>query len=477
MASFFSRLLGKSGPAVSVPKVNGNDLDGRQNPARPTPKTNQNTGSIDQLQPAATSEPTLSFVCREPILGRNKHIAGYQFSLPEKVEQRLKSDFEFLQKVYDDAVLRNLTSLGHEALLGPRLAFISLSQNSLDNPRIRGLPPENTVLMLAPVHQTLDAERIRNQLDVLRQAGYVYGWLLRQPQLEQFPQLHGLAACADYVQIDASGFDAMDVRLLLKSLASARPTSLAQIRLIARGLNSVDEFHSYIHAGFDFFLGQFVTRRENWHPPKSNLNRLHIIKLLNLLRGDAEVAAIAKQLKQDPVLAFKLLRYINSPVMGLLTPIVSLDKALILLGREKIYRWLSLLLFVFQTPGYEERVLTERALSRACFLESLAAQGGIPPNADSLFMLGLFSLLDQLMGQTMVELLSQARLPESVHDALLGEPGAYRDALLLAIAAEAQSPHELEQQAAHCGLETLQVSQRAIQSLAWAHEVSSLETS
>ena len=477
MASFFSRLLGKNEPAVPAPKVNGGGLDGCQKSTGHASEPDQHKATTKQPRHTTKSEPAQSFVCREPILGRNKHIAGYQFSLPEKIEQRLKNDFEFLQKVYDDAVLRNLTSLGHEALLGPRLAFISLSQNSLDNPRIRELPPENTVLMLAPVHQTLDADKIQNQLDVLRQAGYVYGWLLRQPQMAQFPQLHGLATCADYVQIDASGFDAMEVRLLLKSLASARPSSLAQLRLIAGALNAVDEFHSYFHAGFDFFLGQFVTCRENWHPPKSNLNRLHIIKLLNMLRSDAEVAAIAKQLKQDPVLAFKLLRYINSPVMGLLSPIVSLDKALILLGREKIYRWLSLLLFVFQTPGFEERVLTERALSRAFFLESLATQGNIPPQADSLFILGLFSLLDQLMGQTMAELLSQARLPEPVHQALLGEPGAYRNALLLAIAAEAQSPDELEQQAAHCGLEALQVSQCAIQSLAWAHEISSLEAS
>lgn len=477
MASFFSRLLGKNDPALPASKLNGDSLGAGQNPTRHGPEPDQNNDAAKPPRPATNSEPEPSFVCREPILNRNNRIAGYQFSLPEKVEQRLKSDFEFLQRVYDDAVLRNLTSLGHEALLGPRLSFIILSQNSLDNPRILELPPENTVLMLAPVHQTLDTEQVQTQLDALRQAGYAYGWLLRQPQMVQFRQLHGLAACADYVQIEATGFDAMDVRLLLKSLASARPGSLAPLRWIAGGLKAVDEFHSCFHAGFDFFLGQFVTRRENWHPPKSNLNRMHIIKLLNLLRSDAEVGKIAEQFKQDPVLAFKLLRYINSPVMGLTSPIVGLDKALILLGREKMYRWLSLLLFVFQAPGFEERVLTERALSRAYFLESLAAQGNIPAPADSLFMLGLFSLLDQLLSQSMIELLSQARLPEPVHQALLDEPGAYRDALLLAIAAEGQSPQELEKQAALCGVEVQQLSQCALRSLAWAHEISSLESS
>jgi len=71
------------------------------------------------------------------------------------------------------------------------------------------------------------------------------------------------------------------------------------------------------------------------------------------------------------------------------------------------------------------------------------------------------------MGQAMADLLLQAKLPEPVHEALLGRPGPYRDALLLAIATEGQSPQELQRQAALCGLESWQVSQCAIQSLAW----------
>ena len=464
MTSFFDRMLGKSKPAAAgtAPKQDGSPLQ-------------KTTDKVEKPPTAAATEPTQSFVCREPVLDRDKRISGYQFSLPEDVEQRLQNDFEFLPRIYDDAILRNLTSLGDDALLGPRLAFIRLSPDSLDNKRLHELPKENTVLMLAPVHPTLEAERILRQLDILRQAGFSYGWLLRQNQIARFSQLPIMAASADYVQIDATGFDGMGVRLLTKSLTAARSAKLPKLRLGASGLNAVDEFDSYFQAGFDFFLGPFVTRRENWHPPKSNINRLQIIKLLNLLGSDAEIATIAEQFKHDPVLAFKLLRYINSAAMGLRTPIVNMDKALMLLGREKIYRWLSLLLFDFKAPGHEERVLTEQALSRGHFLESLAARGSMPAQADSLFILGLFSLLDQLMDQTMANLLLQAKLPKAVHDALLGQTGPYRNALRLAIAAEGQSPQDLEQQATLCGLESLQVSQCAMQSLAWAHQISSVE--
>ncbi|MCX7147633.1 MAG: HDOD domain-containing protein [Sulfuritalea sp.] len=458
MAGFFDKLLGKgkeTAPGLAAP-------------------ANKKHGKVAD-PPAAAQPEAQSFVCREPVLDRDKRISGYQFSLPEEIEQRLETDFEFLQKIYDDAILRSLTSLGDGALLGPRLAFVRLSPNSLDNSRLQELPRENTVLMLAPVHQTFEAERILRQLDVLRQAGFSYGWLLRQNQVARFPQLPILAASADYVQIDATGFDGMGVRLLMKALTAARSAKLPKLRLIAGGLDAVDEFDSFFQADFDFFLGQFVTRRESWHPPTSKINRLQVIKLLNLLGSEAEIGVIAEQFRHDPVLAFKLLRYINSAAMALRSPVVNMDKALILLGREKIYRWLSLLLFDFKAPGHEERVLTEQALSRAHFLENLAGQGSMPAQTDALFILGLFSLLDQLMGQTMAELLVQAKLPKAVHDALVGQQGPYRNALLLAIAAEGQSPHELEQQAALCGLDALQVSQCVVKSLAWAHEISSLD--
>lgn len=472
MAGIFDRLLGKSKPEAGTREPVPGHAPPEPAPSATRPKV-QTEDPGKATENVTGNEPAQSFVCREPVLDRGQGISGYQFSLPEEIELRLQNDFEFLQRIYDDAILRNLTSLGDSSLLGPRLAFVRLSANSLDIPRIRELPKENTVLMLAPVRPPFEAERIQRQLNVLRQDGFSHGWLLRQTHLSQFPELPELAASADYVQVDAGGFDGMDMRLLLKTLTAKRPAGLPRLRLMAGGLNAIDEFHSYFQTNFDFFLGQFVTRRENWHPPKSKVNRLQIIKLLNLLRGDAEVAEIAEEFKHDPVLAFKLLRYINSPLTGLRTPIVSMDKALMLLGREKIYRWLSLLLFDFKTTGFEERVIAEQALSRAYFLESLAAQGNMPAQADPLFILGLFSLLDQLMGQSMADLLMQAKLPKAVHDALLGQTSPYGNALLLAIAAEGQSTQDLERQAALCGLQAHQVSQCAMQSLAWAHQIAS----
>ena len=124
-------------------------------------------------------------------------------------------------------------------------------------------------------------------------------------------------------------------------------------------------------------------------------------------------------------MTFKLLRYLNSPAIGLQNPILTIDKALLILGRERCFRWLSLLLFDIKQSNFRERLLTEQALTRAFFLESLAGLGKVPKDKDALFILGLFSMLDLLMGMPMAELLEQTQLPEALHQACWGSPANF----------------------------------------------------
>ncbi len=477
MFNLFRKLLGKDDTVYDAPSgAPQNGAEGESAFASPEAAKPPEKASANDVLRVAGSPRTHSFVCREPILGRDERIVGYEFILPERVQARLQSDgaMDSLRKAYDDALLHNLCSLGASTLLGARLSFVRLSPASLDNPLITQLPVINTVLMFSPSRQAPDLASLQPRLDALRQHGFACGWLLRQEQLQAYPDLLSLAAGADYAQFETGGFDGEAIQSLLLSLQEARPAGLQDLQLMASALSSFDEFHLCFQGGFDFFLGQFVNSRENWHPPKSNVNRLHVIELLSMLRGGAEFDVIAQQLKLDPVLSFKLLRYLNSPMMGLQSPVATMDKALMVLGRERFSRWLSLFLFDIKTPGFRDRVLTERALARAHFLESLAGQGSLPAHKDPLFMLGLFSQLDLLMGQSMPEMLQQAKLPEAVQQALLGEAGAYRDALNLAIAAEGLSPEDLEAKAVSCGLDAVQVLRSANEALDWAHEVSSL---
>ena len=108
----------------------------------------QGSGSAGTAQTSSSSNDPSAFICRVPVLNRKEHVAGYTFNLQENLQSRLQGKQDLLHKVYDDALLRSLTSLGIHSLLGHRLAFIGLHPVSLDNPLLYKLPTKNTVLLL-----------------------------------------------------------------------------------------------------------------------------------------------------------------------------------------------------------------------------------------------------------------------------------------------------------------------------------------
>lgn len=408
-----------------------------------------------------------SFVCRREILDRREQIVGYEFALARELHSPFLEKSARLRGVHDDMLLQSLAPLGASSMLGERFALIRLAAASLKNPRLTALASRNVVIMItlgAAVEADLAAVRVA--LQRLQTLGFKYGWTLDRP-------LAGLGEFldkADVVEIDSTAFDGMQLKDVCVELRAAR----AHTRLIASKIETVDDFSHCYHCGFDHFSGPFVCSRENWHPAKSEVNRLLVFEVLNMIRSGSEFGIIANRLRNDPILTFKLLRYINSPGIGMLKHIDQVLQALLILGRDQFYRWLSLLLFDLNQPGYAGRVLNENALARARFMEKLAGRPGLPAAGDKLFMVGLFSLLDVMMKQPLAEILKQVSLPDDVVAALQGEPGAIHDALSLAIAVESESPEEIAAAALLCGLEAPEVTALMLEALDWAQNVVSV---
>jgi EAL and modified HD-GYP domain-containing signal transduction protein len=175
------------------------------------------------------------------------------------------------------------------------------------------------------------------------------------------------------------------------------------------------------------------------------------------------------------VVTYKLLRYINSVANALTHEITSIDQCLLLLGREKIYRWLSLLLFDLHNAGYAERILAEQALVRASLMERMGRQSNLADvSADHLFLTGLFSLLDKLLKQPLGEILAKVSLPPAVGTALLSGSGPYACFLEFAIACESGEGTEIQRCAQACGVDAATVNGEVLEALGWANQVGEL---
>jgi len=137
-----------------------------------------------------------------------------------------------------------------------------------------------------------------------------------------------------------------------------------------------------------------------------------------------------------------------------------------MLGYSPLYRWLALLLATATTSGYSP-VLMQTAVIRGRFAELLGSTF-LPRNeAENLFVAGMFSLLDKLLGVPMEDVLEKIQLSESVTQALLSREGIYGPFLALAEACELNRA-DLESMSTSLCIGARQVNQAQMSALAWA---------
>jgi len=148
------------------------------------------------------------------------------------------------------------------------------------------------------------------------------------------------------------------------------------------------------------------------------------LKLLQLVATDADTCEIEAIFRQDPVLAYHLLRLVNSLGVGVGRTISSFAQAILILGRQQLKRWLNLMLFAASRDDYRSAMLLARVAVRARSMELLAEAGGLDRAVqEQAFMAGMFSLLGILFGLPLAGILKPLQLNDSLASAVLHREG------------------------------------------------------
>ncbi|QID16880.1 HDOD domain-containing protein [Nitrogeniibacter mangrovi] len=212
---------------------------------------------------------------------------------------------------------------------------------------------------------------------------------------------------------------------------------------LAWGLKDIQGFDAAIEQGYDGAAGWFFL---HGGAPAKGISPSHaqIVRLLNLVRQNAEVKEIEAVLKQDVALSYKLLRYINSAGFGLRCEIQSFRHAVTILGYNNLNKWLSLLL-VTASRDPSAPALMQASIARGRMMERIGAPFFDKSAQDNLFITGAFSLLPALLGTSLADLLGEMSLPEVITDALVNDEGEFAPFLKLARAAERFDASALQQ--------------------------------
>lgn len=167
-----------------------------------------------------------------------------------------------------------------------------------------------------------------------------------------------------------------------------------------------------------------------------------VMELIQLVDQEAPAPKLEAVLRRDPSLAYRLMRFLNSPGFGLSVEINSFQHALMVLGYQRLKRWLALLL-TSAIDNPDLKPLMFLAVRRALLMEALVKAQGDSSQAGEVFICGIFSLLDRMLQQPFGPLLQSLPVPDGVRQVLVDGEGPYQGLLAAAVAVEAASPFDI----------------------------------
>jgi EAL and modified HD-GYP domain-containing signal transduction protein len=104
--------------------------------------------------------------------------------------------------------------------------------------------------------------------------------------------------------------------------------------MLAQKVETRQDFTNAKHAGFTQFQGYFFRQTEHLRARHIPANQTTYMRLLAISKSELDFAEIEGLIKPEPSLCYRLLRYLNSLLLGMSSPVLSIRHAFNLLGAE-----------------------------------------------------------------------------------------------------------------------------------------------
>jgi c-di-GMP-related signal transduction protein len=398
------------------------------------------------------------YVARQPIFDRNKAVVGYE--LLHRTGLTLNSYQGDDDTKASLAVIRSaFLFLGERILPRPRKAYINFTKDLLLSGIARMLPHDSTVI---EVQEDIDADdELVSACMELKEEGYSIALtdFTLQSKISKL-----LIDIADVVKVNVSNVDDYEIRAIVSEFGERK-------KLIAKGVETESQFTSALARGFSGFQGYFFSKPiiiPGKDIPAHKLNYVRILEELN--KPELDLRALETIIKRDTSLCYTLLRYINSAYFGFRDKISSVLQALVFLGDRQVRKWACLVLFTFLGVDRPPEVVV-RSLIRGRMCELLAEDFNVGGKESELFLMGMFSLLDVLIGRPLEDVLEGLSLGADVSAALLRGEGRYGEVYRLVLSYEVGNWERLSEILSHLSIDPEHVLETYVSAVSWADEV------
>lgn len=348
------------------------------------------------------------FIARQPIYNREKAVMGYELLYRSNLQNQ--AIIKDAGQASCETILNSFMHIGIDNIAGSALAFINLPREFIVNESLTPMFKEQSVLEIL--------EDIKPDQDVIKGITRLKsdGYKIALDDFVYHEDLIPFIELADYIKIDIHALSKSEVEQQLTLLKPFKG------KFIAEKVESHELYQFCYDLEFDYFQGYYFCYPEVLKQKSLPTNKLVVLNLIQQLHDpDISSEQLEKILIQDITLSYKLLRYINSAAFGLRHEIDSIKDAIILLGLSNLKNWISLIMMsriLDSKPA--ELISTGMIRGKMC---ELLAEKFHPEIKHQMFIIGLFSVLDALMDQPMIELLDTVILSSEIKLALLDKTG------------------------------------------------------
>lgn len=398
---------------------------------------------------------------RRPLISPSGALVGFEFRLPEALVRRSRRRTDGVGAAAQVAGLlasaQRVAHSGRLALARVPAAWWPHAQSLQGHPNLLiGLDEVDESDHLPPPP--------RPDLAGLRQQGARVGW----------PPASAGAEAGDFVLLR------QQQRPLSELLAQPQDWAapLRDSPRVLTDLADVDDLEAALGSGARLVCGALAPKPGRAPAPDAlapvppEVRRIG--RLLQQLAAGAETAPIADAIKADVGLSLRLLQRLGTASLAHVRAGASIEQAVLMLGRNELYRWLSVLLLQYAGTRRAASALQEVALWRARFMELLALCGGHDAPGE-LFSLGLASMLGLLLDLGPDEVAQTLNLPATGREALLAHSGPWAIYLRLPELIEQQSLDSMADELTRFG-GAAQVQALSDEAWAWVAEHSAAPT-
>jgi c-di-GMP-related signal transduction protein len=347
-------------------------------------------------------------IARQPIFKKNENVYAYELLFRDGMSGAFPdiSGDTATSRVLSNAFLE----MGIEEITAGKKAFINFTEQLLTD----GVPKlfPKTILTVEILEDVSPNDRVITACRDLADRGY-------EIALDDFlyrDELDPLIATAHIIKFD---FRLAPMEKLIDDITTISGKGL---KLLAEKVETRDEFEWAIRLGFDYFQGFFFSKPKMLVKTAVSPVKMALIEVIaEMNKEDFQITKLEKLISKDLSMSYKLMRYANSAYFKRVHEVSSIKHAVVLLGEMELRRFVSLMAMAALAVDKPEELVRE-SIIRAIFCESLGEGAGVKDASDQ-FTLGLFSLIDAILDQSMEEVMKGFPLDGDMKNALVNRCG------------------------------------------------------